>query len=280
MVYSFLTDGVRTNYIVSFKPKDGFEEYRLSSFDHIGLTKKLLLLKVLESLSSIFTTYSYTHYKRLTDEQIEFTIEEFAEGKKVIFLTPYFFEEQNRFGFLVDFKFVKNEEMAFNKQIQRLSLSLDDNFRSNKNYYSDKFHLIQNFINTSSGDWSQITIDEQQVINISKTLSDVPSFLLGKKEYLFNINNTAYSQFQGIRNYGPYKRIEDAVMFVFIFESRFKSFANQLYLSLIGKLNPGTFSGFESMFKIKFGLNNVKQISLSSYNEEELKQRSCTGQNI
>ncbi|ARS42639.1 hypothetical protein CA265_24435 [Sphingobacteriaceae bacterium GW460-11-11-14-LB5] len=274
MRYPFVeTDGnpTKVNYNISFKPKDGFVEHEVNSADFLGLTKKFLLLKLLETLDSTFCPYTYNHYKRFTEEQVEFIIEEFPEGNRVVFLTPYYLEEQKKFGFLIDFKFIKNESTQFNKQVQRLSLSLDDHYRSNKNYYSEKYHLIQSFIRLSYGTWSTLNIGGAK-INISDKLNDVPSFLLNKKEYLFNVNKSAYSQFQGIRNYGPYKRIDDQVIFVFIFEERFKSFANQLYLSLIGKLNPGTFSGFESMFKIKFGLENVKQISLSNNSHSELSK--------
>ncbi|HEY2582072.1 MAG TPA: Piwi domain-containing protein [Mucilaginibacter sp.] len=273
MAYSFVASNAsldKTSYVISFKPKENFDQFEVNALEYIGLTKKFLLLKLLESLEGTISLYPHSHYKRFADEQIEFVIEEVDEGNRIVFLTPYFLEEQNKFGFLIDFKFVKKEGVAFNKQVQRLSLSLDDHFRSNKNYYSDKFHLIQNFISNSYSAWSQLNISPNLNISVSNRLTEVPSFLLSKKEYLFNVNNSAYSQFQGIRNYGPYRKIEDEVIFVFIFESRFKSFANQLYLSLLGKLNPGTFSGFEAMFKIKFGLTNVKQISFSSKGDDEL----------
>jgi hypothetical protein len=257
---------------VSFIPQDEFVEFTVNSFDFIGLTKKFLLMSLLRTLSSEKCVYPFEHYKSFTDEQIEFVIEDLPEGKKVIFLSAYFLEEQNKFGFLIDFKFVKNKEIAFNKYVQKLSLSLDENFRSNKNYYSDKYSLIREFVIRSYSSWSKFNINGEVDLEISNSLTPMPSFLLGKKEYLFNNSNTAFSQFQGLRNYGPFKRIDDDVMFVFIFESKFKSFANQLYLSLIGKSNPGTFSGLESMFKIKFGLNNVKQISLETESLDELGQ--------
>ncbi|MEH3112585.1 Piwi domain-containing protein [Pedobacter terrae] len=282
MAYSFTNEEtqLRCNYIISFSSDQNFEPYKVSSHDFIGLTKKFLLLRLLSSISNSSNTYKFYHYKSFTDEQIEFVLEEFAEGNRIIVLTPYYLEEQNKFGFLIDFKFAKNKDVVFNKHVQRLSLSLDDNFRSNKNYYSDKYHIIQNFISNSYPSWARIQIGNDLPLEISNQLTEVPSFLLGKKEYLFNINNAAYSQFQGLRNYGPFKKIDQDVLFVFIFETRFKSFANQLYLSLLGKLNPGTFSGFESMFKLKFGLSNVKQISLNSNDQNELKNVAQTVKNL
>jgi hypothetical protein len=59
-------------------------------------------------------------------------------------------------------------------------------------------------------------------------------------------------------------------MFVFVFEDRFRSFANDLYLSLLGKSNPGTFPGFESVFKVSFGIENVKQVRLIGCERENL----------
>ena len=47
-------------------------------------------------------------------------------------MCPYYLEEQNTYGFIIDFKFSKNIDVLFDKEVQKLSLSLDVNGRSNK----------------------------------------------------------------------------------------------------------------------------------------------------
>lgn len=167
-------------------------------------------------------------------------------------MCPYYLEEQNTYGFIIDFKFSKNIDVLFDKEVQKLSLSLDVNGRSNKNYYSDKFRIVQNFI-TEVYEGIQNIGTEDEPIEISPNLVETTVFHLNKKEYIFSNNNISSSQFQGIRNYGAYKNISKEVTFAFIFEDRFRSFANELYLSLTGKLNQYlSWIGTNVQYKYKY----------------------------
>lgn len=261
----------KIKYAISFDVFDGGERWVLSSFDHIDITKHYLLFRLAATLSDKPTIFEFSERHRFADHRLEFLIETLPEGKKIIYLSPYFLEDQAKFGFIIDYKFVKGQGVAFDKHIQFLSLSLDQHFRSNKNYYADKYHLINWFIDKSSADWQHITTEDGEIIEVNNFLNESPAFSLSKKEYIFNNGNIGYSQFQGIRNYGPFKKLDEEVVFVFLFEERFKSFANELYLSLLGKSNPGTFPGFDPVFKIKMAVQNVKQVKLESFEPDALK---------
>ena len=260
----------RSLYLVSFSPKDGFEKYLAYSNYAIGLTKRFLLKILFGSLTNNECSLSFEVKKRFSEEQIEFTLHEFQQGKQVISLSPFYLEEQKRFGFIVDFRFSKNKDLPFNKEVQVLSLSLDKQGRSNKNYYSDKFKLINIFLEKVYNEIQTLSENENNQIHIERNLIETPVFQLSKKEYIFSNKSTANSQFQGIRNYGPLQKIEKEVIFAFIFEDRFKSFANELYLSLTGKSNPGTFPGFEQMFGVTLNTSNVKQIKVEGLSNENL----------
>ncbi|AXP82028.1 Piwi domain protein [Mariniflexile rhizosphaerae] len=260
----------RNLYLVSFSPKDGFEEYLAYSNYAIGLTKRFLLKILFGSLTNNKCSFLFEVKRRFSEEQIEFTLYEFQQGKQVISLSPFYLEEQKRFGFIVDFRFSKNKDLPFNKEVQVLSLSLDKQGRSNKNYYSDKFKLINVFLEKVYDEIQTLSENENNQIHIERNLIETPVFQLSKKEYIFSNKSTANSQFQGIRNYGPLQKIEKEVIFAFIFEDRFKSFANELYLSLTGKSNPGTFPGFEQMFGVVLNTNNVKQIKVEGLSNENL----------
>lgn len=260
----------RKGYWVSFKPKQGFEEFENHSFYAIGLTKRFLTEQLLSTLTKNGCPLPYTVYRRFTEEKVEFTLHEFAKGKQIIYLSPFYFEEQKRFGFIIDFRFSRNKEVQFDKEVQILSLSLDSQGRSNKNYYSDKFRLIQSFLDKVYSNIQIIREGEDNLLHIESELIETPVFQLNKKEYIFSNKSTANSQFQGIRNYGPLQKIDKEILFVFIFEDRFKSFANELYLSLTGKSNPGTFPGFEQMFGVVLNTSNVKQIKIEGFSNEQL----------
>ncbi|PKP31433.1 MAG: hypothetical protein CVT99_08805 [Bacteroidetes bacterium HGW-Bacteroidetes-16] len=260
----------RKGYWVSFLPREGFEEFENHSFYAIGLTKRFLTEQLLNTLTIKGCPLPYNVYRRFTEEKIEFTIHEFTKGKQIIYLSPFYFEEQKRFGFIIDFRFSRNKELQFDKEVQVLSFSLDSQGRSNKNYYSDKFRLIQSFLDKVYSNIQIIREGENNLLHIENELIETPVFQLNKKEYIFSNKSTANSQFQGIRNYGPLQKIDKEILFVFIFEDRFKSFANELYLSLTGKSNPGTFPGFEQMFGVVLNTSNVKQIKIEGFSNEQL----------
>lgn len=257
-------------YWVSFYVKSGFEEFNVSSEEVIGLSKKYLFNQLLQTVeNSELCPFEYSVKRKFTEDYLDFTIKSYTEGKRIICLSPYYLEEQRTYGFIIDFRFSKNEQTPFNRDVQILSLSLDSQGRSNKNYYSDKFRLIQEFLSSTYAIIQNIGTDSQE-IKIEKDLIETTVFHLNKKEYIFNNNNISNSQFQGIRNFGPFCNINQDVLFAFIFEERFKSFANELYLSLTGKLNPGTFPGLDQMFGIGISVKNVKQIKINNYSSEEL----------
>lgn len=257
------------SFLVTFEPKDGFEEFRVSSTQVIGLTKRFLAKQLAETLTTSRSPFGYQHIRTFTDERIEFVIGTEVKGRKIIYLTPYYLEEQSKYGFLIDYGFSLAEGQKFDRDVQRLSLSLDKNYKSNRNYYSEKYQLIQWFLSKIHPIIYNLNINGEE-LRIANKLTEVQSLLLNKKEYIFKNNYSSSSQFQGIKNYGPYYGVQEEVLFVFIFEERFRSFANDIYLSLVGKSNPGTFPGFQQMFKIAFGLNNVKQIKLTNGSKEQL----------
>lgn len=260
----------RKGYWVSFNAKEGFEIYQAHSSFAIGLSNRYLTELLLATLNSKEVPLSYNVHKSFSEERIEFTIHEYPKGKQIIILSSFYFKEQNKYGFLVDFKFSRNKDSAFDKDVQILSLSLDRQGRSNKDYYADKFKIIQSFLDKMYNIIHEISSDGFSIVHVAKDLIETPVFQLNKKEYIFNNKNSANSQFQGIRNYGPYQRINEDVIFIFIFEDRFKSFANELYLSLTGKSNPGTFPGLEQMFGVKISTANVKQIKIEGFSNEQL----------
>lgn len=261
--------GVKQACLVSLTPKIDFQRRIISSLDSKGLTKRYIVQKLLESLSNNQSIFPYNYIQTFTEERIEFVIGSEVKGNKVVFLTPYFLAEQNVFGFLIDYKFALAQGQTFDKEVQRLSLSLDRNYRSNKNYYSEKYQVIHWFLSRIHPIIQFLQLDNSQ-LQIASRLTEVRSLLLNKKEYIFKNNYISTSQFQGIKNYGPYSGVNEEVLFVFIFEDRFRSFANDVFLSLAGKSNPGTFPGFKQMFQIDFGIHNVHQIKINRADSQEL----------
>jgi len=261
---------IRKHYLVSFTPTTGFSEFTAQSSHAIGLTKHFLTHILISQLQANGCPLQFSLHKSFALEKIEFTIKEVPKGKQTVFLSPYYFDELKQFGFIIDFHFIKNKEVAFDREVQVLSLSLDKNGKSNRNYYADKYEIIESFLERTYESFSEVTVDDNTSIHVMRELMETPVFQLSKKEYEFSNKSTANSQFQGIRNFGPFQKLDREAVFIFIFEDRFRSFANELYLSLTGKSNPGTFPGLEQMFGVHIGTDNVKQIKIEEYSEEGL----------
>jgi len=259
----------RDNYEVSLLEKNGYNKIETHCKHSISLTKWFLIEQVKSNLENNETKVDFYVFERGKIKELNIIIKKFPEGNQIITLSPYYLSSEKTFGLLIDFRFRMAENQTFNKRVQQLSLSLDKRFRSNKNYYLDKHAFFIEFIKAYYEFFSKISTSTETSF-ISNKLISLNSFTLEKKQYIFQNNKTSYSQFMGVKNFGPYEKVSEDIYFVFIFENRFTNFANELYLSLIGKSNPGTFSGMEQMFGIVLTKSNVEKIVIDNYSNETL----------
>lgn len=256
--------------IICFDKKEGFEEYKCSIWENNELTKRWLFHLVKKELDNN-PTLEYSISNRRFDFSIDFIINKTNHGNQVINVTPYFLKIKKQFGFLIDFRFRKDENVPFDKEVQRLSLSLDKNYRSNRNYYSDKRHKLQSFLSKEFSSFSVLNTGNEK-LKFTHELINLVSNKLDNKKYVFGNEKTGSSQFHGIKNYGPFQKVKTQdVTYLFLFEDKFKSFANDVYLSLIGKTNRGTFPGMTEMFDLPLSKENVERISLKCLDVESLK---------
>src|SRR5690554_2005363 len=69
----------RNVFLVSFEPKEEFEEYLTYSNYAIGLTKRFLLKQLFDTAKNNGCSFSFEVNRRFTEEQIEFTLHEFQQ---------------------------------------------------------------------------------------------------------------------------------------------------------------------------------------------------------
>ncbi len=249
-------------YSVSLLPREGFDHYNCDSMDNVQLTIKVLYIGLLKKVKEVGIEVSTG--KKFYDREIAFTLKAHAKGSEKISLNSYYLKQQKKFGFLIDFYFKSTYQGKLDKEILKLSLALGSDGRSNRNYYSDHFHKINSFINTTLSLISTFDIEGFQV-KISSELFNTPSELLEKKIFRFKNDQTDVNQFNGIRKFGPYQDVTNPVKYVFVFEDKYKSFANNLFFSLIGKTSPGTFPGMQQFFNLPFGNEHIHRVPLKSY---------------
>ncbi|MCG3119689.1 MAG: hypothetical protein ALAOOOJD_02197 [bacterium] len=259
-------DSSYAEYSVALQKLESFEEFNCQARTNVNLTLKILFSAFAEMLKSSFDKTAYLVIESEFHKRIEFEIEKTSYGSKIIVLSPYYLKSTKTYGFLLDYRFRKLENVAFSSEIQRLSLSLDRNYKSNRNFYSDKYFILESFLNESLHKFSPFE-SNGLLFSLSGELKQLKEERLEKKRYIFRNNMEGNSQFQGVRQFGVLKSIEQKITYIFIFEDKFKAFANELYLSLLGKTNPGTFSGMQQMFRLNFSKDDVKKIELKDYKE-------------
>lgn len=273
-VYKLKVDGGEDyqQFIISFESQESFTEYTCSIWENVELTKKWLSVLLFTKLNEISdSTLEYKIRKKKFETSFDFIINKTEYGNQVINVSPYYLRAKTQFGFLVDFRFRMKPSSVFNKEVQRLSLSLDKNYRSNKNYYSDKHQKIKGFIDEKLTTLLNF-FTETDELKFNQDLVGLVANKLEKKQYVFGNNKIGYSQFQGVKNYGPYTGVDSEITYLFIFEDKYKSFANDIYLSLIGKTNPGTFPGMTEMFRLPLSKNDVKRVPINKLDVTNLNE--------
>jgi hypothetical protein len=256
------------DYCISFQSLDGFSPFVCKDNTNRDLTLKIIHYQLTKTIKE--KGIEFTLGKKFYDKHIDFTLKSHQRGKEKIGLNVYFLKQENKYGFLIDFFFKQNEGEPLDREILKLSLALDNNGRSNKNFYSDRFHKVQSFVSTTFKQIDNFRIGETE-FKISEKLIPMKSGSLEKKVYRFKGNQTDLNQFNGVRKYGAFQEVSQPVKYAFIFEDKYKSFANNLFFSLIGKSNPGTFSGMQQFFNLPFSNDLVKRIPLASYEIADVK---------
>lgn len=240
------------DYWVSFKEFENAEMFRVNSGHNPYLTEFYLftLLKNrIEKQNIIFEE----GIKKFAPFRIYVVVDPTNYGKRTIFFEPYYLKTVKKFGFLIDYKFLKNQDIPFSKEIQRFSFSLDDNYRSNKSYHIDKYNYIKKYLKQ----YLSLISPLAENIIISEDFEKLNYKTLNSRTYIFNEKKEGSSQFEGIKTYGPYEKIEntDLINYVYIYLEDHQDYVRDLVKALNG----------ESFVTFK-GLNILKMPSQTKEN--------------
>jgi hypothetical protein len=260
-----------TSYWVSFSEFEDSELYKCFSNINFELTKEYLKTLVFQNIEEQELKL-HIQSKKFEKKRLYILLEKIKDangkviGDKTIWLEPYFLKVKGQFGFLIDFRFIKSANYPFNREVQRYSLSLNKDYRTNVDFNIDKYNYLANFIRNYFSKISTLT-DE---IIITSTFIEIAANTLNTKQYIFNNKKTDNSQFKGIMNYGPYQKVDIEPYYFYVFKQEHKPYATDLLNALNGN-TYNTFKGFE-----KFGLpnqtsKNTKAVLIDSYSDEARK---------
>ena len=236
-----------------------------NSFTNTELTKWYLYNLLIDNCKKYSISYhEYKKFQKCIDVVLKFD----NLGEEIISVTPTYVNSKKIFGFILSYRFVKKENVEFSREIQKRSLSLDKNGNENKNYYIDKYNIITTFINKYFN-----TLFAFVDINVSSLFLKISSSTLDVKKYQFAKSNINYSQFQGIKTFGPYLTINmsDPIPKVcFIYRNNEKNYSYKLYHALYGK-TYSTFSGMENMFHFALNRTSVLGEGVDDFSVDSIK---------
>jgi len=238
----------RKNYWISFSQKEGFEKFVCKPEYNIKVAEHYLYYCLMKQVKEKLDGGDYLIPKNKFRKLIYLILKNHPEGNECLLVSPYYLKSDKKLGFLIDFKFIKEREQEFNRKVQQLSLSLDKDFKSNSNYYIDKYSRLEEFKTKFYSKIFPLQFDNNN-LELDSTFISTPAYTLKTKTYIVGNSKECNSQFMGIKNYGPYKSLEKPITLLFFFKTEHKVFASDLAKSLKGEMFS-TFDGIVSFFKI------------------------------
>lgn len=256
------------SYWVSFNEFENSEPFTVKASTNIYLSEWYIHFLLHQKLSAQQSVTQYNHRSVFNELRTYFEIERYSEGVKTIWLEPFHLKKNQKFGFLIGFRFFLNKNQQFNKRVQQLSFSLDNDGRSNKNFHIDIFNYLKRLIGTLNTHLNPIANN----ISISNSFEPIESDLLATKIYEFGSGKTSNSQFNGIMSNGPFQHVSNNVQYVFLFREVEKS----LMIELMKALNGDKYNTFKGLEKFKLPRItpkvNLIAIRISSFNDEEIER--------
>lgn len=203
--------------------------------------------------------------------QAELVLHKHPEGEEIIWLEPYYLREKKLYGFLIGFRFRKASNIPFNRKIQQLSLSLSLNGQKNLNFYNDYYEKLTEFKHLLYGKIFPITLENGNSLGVQNQFIELKTLRLKSKKFVLADDHTANSTFQGIKDFGPYKKIISPKKLCFFYKEEDKSYAHDLYFALRGD-RFATFAGMEPMFGFPVQKSTVIGKSVSEYTCEAIQK--------
>jgi hypothetical protein len=253
---------------VSFRQFENSESFTVEANTNNYLTEWYIHSLLHERINEQQSIKQYNYRSDYNELRTYFEVERFNEGVRSIWLEPHYLKKKHKFGFLIGFRFFLNNNQPFNKKVQQLSFSLDNDGRSNKNFHIDIFNYLKQFIGNLNNSINPIGNN----ISISHSFEPIESDLLATKNYEFANGKTSNSQFNGIMANGPFQQVNNNLQYVFLFREAEKS----LMIELMKALNGDKYNTFKGLEKFKLPRitpkENLTAIRIAEFSDEEIER--------
>jgi Piwi domain len=263
----------RASYWVSFESKPDFEPFSVEPSFNRHLTIWALFSAIAKQCTEKLEAEDYWLLAGGFWREVHFNMRSHKQGVEQLIIQPYQLRALGKFGIVADFHFRKNPDVPFSREVQRLSLSLDDRFRRNLDIYVDSVDKIEDFLKERQDVLASIPLPgASQPVRFEKEFAALPATRLRPRSYMFNNDREARSQFMGLQQHGPLQALSHSPNLVFIFREQDRQAARTLAAAIKGSSQRERFSfpGFERLFKGPIEINR-EPVVLADFSANSMK---------
>ena len=195
---------------------------------------------------------------------VEIVISTYPEGSQVVSLEPYLLRSRGQFGFLAEFRFRPNEEHRGTRRSLQLSLSLDRHGKQNLNYYADRYSQLVDYVAKFHERIFPLKVPGGQEVGVGSQLVELPRQSLDVRNYVVGSGDESRSQFMGVKQSGPLKRVLKDTHLYFLYRREDHALSQDLFRALRGD-SFQTFAGMEEMFHLPISKENVSGAVLKDF---------------
>ena len=260
--YSFPVDvenEARVNYWVSFTQREGFQSYDCTPETNRRLSVRYLCYLLTQSVQANLEAENYDLEEVVFRQGVDIIVARHAKGTERIWIEPCYLAPAHKFGFLVDFHFRTKDRFSFDREVQRLSLSLDRQGYSNKDFYADKYRKIQSFLKDAG---SRVFTNNvgNGTLSVNFDMEMVESSRLNPRRFVFANNSEHLIPFAGVDRFGPLKPLDKPVRFALIYSTADRPLVNELASALVGRSKEVPFKGLQQIFHMQVGKSYILEV--------------------
>lgn len=266
-------DQVRAQFWTTFEPYSDYEAFSCSPDTNRPLTIRYLSYLLLTSVRANLQAKDYDIEEIKFRHGLDIIVSRGPKGTGRIWLESTYLAPNAKYGFLIDFHFRKYPEMPFDREVQQLSLSLDHQGYSNKDFYADKYRKLQEFRNTYESLIFSNSLPAGS-LEIEAELETVVGSRLESRRYVFGGNKEHSTPFSGVDRFGPLTPVDRPVRFALLYSTPDRGLVNELAAALIGRSKDIAFKGLSRMFQLQIGKSLILEYpSLSSSDTPDVVSR-------
>jgi len=266
---SSIGSDARANYAISFSQINDFEEGQFTESQNRQLALRVLFHLLRTECQRKLTPLEFFAPSGFR-KRVHFVLKRFELGNQEVWLEPYYLDEAQQYGFLIDFHFFKKSTVQSSRDVQRLSLSLDSSYKSNRNSYIDRRDIISRYMQSVGNRLFPLS-DPNLVGNISigAEMAVIPTQRLQPKSFVVGGEAVVSSQWRGLDTHGPLQAVSGKPHFIMLYQISDRSWAVDLYRALVGQTSNVAFRGIGKVFRLDEPV--FSKVEVASWTNQELQ---------